>query len=232
METLAKIPDYTNTLNAAELLIRRALAHADATPFLAHCELSESDKARFVSSFKTFLLGDASRIPEAFRRWPLASVWNFAVALSQVYGEDGHAVYAVLDRTFGVSILGDARSRISQSFRSICRKHGLCYDGSGRRVNDYLAQAGVANSQLHHIAKAFLFAERAFGPPPYDNTAALNSWEDDALNFLPLGVNIPRMVLEVDQTAHYAFLFSRFRQKESLAPWSDTRYGSGPASEG
>jgi hypothetical protein len=62
--------------------------------------------------------------------------------------------------------------------------------------------------------KAFLFAERAFGPPPYDNTAALNSWEDDAVHFLPVGVNIPRMVLEVDQTAHYAFLFTRYRQRE------------------
>jgi hypothetical protein len=131
-----------------------------------------------------------------------------------VYGEDGHAVYAVLDEAFGVNISGNVRNRISQAFRTVCRKHGLCFDGSGL-VRDYLAQAGIANSQLHHLAKAFLFAERAFGPPPYDNTAALNSWEDDAVHFLPQGVNVPRMVLEVDQTAHYAFLFARYRQRET-----------------
>jgi hypothetical protein len=143
------------------------------------------------------------------------SAWNFAAALSQDYGEDGHAVYAVLERTFGVDLAGNVRNRISHAFRSVCRKHGLCFDGSGRLVNDYLAQAGIANSQLHHVAKAFLLAERAFGLPPYENTAALNSWEDDVVHFLPVGVHIPRMVLEVDQTAHYASLFARYRLQEA-----------------
>ena len=212
-----RIFDYIKELPLAELLIRRSLAAADATPFVAHCELDDAHKSRFSTSFKQFLRGDASRIPEAFRRWPLTTLWNFAIALSQDYGEDGHAVYAVLDRTFAVNIpgVGDLRSRINSHFRSVCRKHGLCYEGSERWVNDYLAQAGIANSQLHHVAKAFLFAERAFGPAPYDNTSALNSWEDDAAYFLPQGVHIPRMVLEVDETAHYAFLFSRYRQKET-----------------
>jgi hypothetical protein len=215
MEVGANTPEYIRGLYAAELIIRRKIALSDATPFLAHCQLEEADSARFASRLKNFLQGDASKIPEAFRRWPLVSVWSFAVALSEVYGEDGYAVYAVLDRTFGVNIIGDVRNRISQSFRSICRKYGLCYDGSGRRVNDYLAQAGIAHSQLHHVARAFVFAERAFGPPPSDNTAALNSWEDDAIHFLPVGVNIPRMVLDVDQTAHYAFLFTRYRRREA-----------------
>ncbi len=215
MERVATVPEYIQVLEAAEFIIGRNVTRADATPFLAHCHLAEADSARFAASFRAFLRGDAGRIPDALRRWPLVTVWNFAAALSQVYGEDGHAVYAVLDQTFGVNIIGDVRNRISQSFRSICRKYGLCYDGSGRWVNDYLAQAGIAHSQLHHVAKAFLFAERAFGPPPYDNTTALNSWEDDAIHFLPVGVNIPRMVLEVDQSAHYAFLLSRYRQQEA-----------------
>lgn len=214
MEAVTKVPDYIRGLDVAELVIRRKLALADATPFLAHVELSETDRARFASCFAAFVRGDAERIPEAFRRWPLTSAWNLASVLSHGYGEDGHAVYAVLEKTFSVSLSGNVRNRINQAFRSVCRKHGLCFDGSGL-VRDYLAQAGIANSQLHHVAKAFMFAERAFGSPPYDNTAALNSWEDDAAHFLPVGVNIPRMVLEVDQSAHYAFLFTRYRQNET-----------------
>ena len=167
-----------------------------------------------MESFKTFLSGDASRIPTAFRNWPLTTVWNFAIALSEDYGDDGHAVYRVLNETFNVEILGEVRNQISRSFRLICQKYSLCYDGSDRYVNDYLAQAGIARSQLHHVAKAFLFAERAFGSAPADNTSALISWEDDAVDFLPPGVRIPRMVLKVDETAHYAFLFTRYRQKQ------------------
>jgi hypothetical protein len=63
--------------------------------------------------------------------------------------------------------------------------------------------------------KHFFSRSVRLAPPPSDNTAALNSWEDDAVHFLPVGVNIPRMVLEVDQTAHYAFLFTRYRQQEA-----------------
>jgi hypothetical protein len=215
MEAVVKSPDYIRILDAAEFFIRRKSALADATPFLAHCELQHADRTRFATAFKVFIHRDADRIPEALRRWPLVSVWNIAAALSEDYGEDGHAVYAVLERAFGVDLTGNVRNSISHSFRSVCRKHGLCFEGSGRLVNDYLAQAGIANSQLHHVAKAFLLAERAFGLPPYENTAALNSWEDDAVHFLPVGVHIPRMVLEVDQSAHYASLFARYRLQES-----------------
>jgi hypothetical protein len=223
MGTTVNVPEYIRALGVAEIVIRKKLALADATPFLAHCELDDADRTRFATSFKTFAHGDADRIPDAFRRWPLASVWNFAAALSQVYGEDGHAVYAVLEEAFGVDISGNVRNKISQAFRSVCRKYGLCFDGSGL-VRGYLAQAGIANSQLHHVAKAFLFAERAFGPAPYENTTALNSWEDDAVHFLPVGVSIPRMVLEVDQTAHYAFLFARYRERDAPRNEFETRF--------
>ena len=210
-----RLPEHIKTLTEGEELIRRRITFADAAPFLAHCELEESTKSRYVESFKTFLGGDASRIPAAFRNWPLTTIWNFSIALSQDYGDDGHAVYRVLNEAFDVEIAdNELRNKISSTFRSICRKYGLCYDGSERFVNDYLAQAGVAKSQLHHVAKAFLSAERAFGPAPLDNTSALNSWEDEAVYYLPPGVRIPRMVLEVDETAHYAFLFSRYRQKQ------------------
>jgi hypothetical protein len=54
------------------------------------------------------------------------------------------------------------------------------------------------------------------GRRPMKNTMALNSWEDDATSFLPFGVEIPRMVLEVDQTAYYALLFSQYGQKADV----------------
>ncbi len=207
------MPDYTNTLRAAELVIRRKSQQVDATPFLAHCDLTHDEKHRFFECFKTFLGGKASRLPTAFGKWPLMTVWAFASALSEEYGDDDHAVYRVLNEAFGVELLGDDRKQTNAAFRSVCGKHGLSYEGAKRYVNDYLAQAGIARAQLHHVAKAFLFAERAFGSAPIDNTLALNSWEDDAASFLPVGVRIPRMVLEVDETAHYAFLFTRYRQK-------------------
>lgn len=206
--------EHIKTLNVAELFIRQKISLAEASPFLAHCSLKEAERAKFSNSFAAFIQADAARISEAFRRWPLVSVWNFANALSECYGEDGHAVYRVLNQTFSVNLAGETREQISRSFKEICRKFGLCYVGSNRWVNDYLAQAGIANAQLHHVAKAFLSAERAFGPAPSENTSALNAWEDDAACFLPHGLTIPRMVLEVDETAHYAYLFTRFRQQE------------------
>jgi hypothetical protein len=214
MSIALKTAGHVNALSTAELMIRRAIAAEDASPFLAHCRLTGTDRIRFAASLKHFLQGDAGLLPEAFRRWPLAGVWAFAQALSESYGEDGHAVYAVLERTFAVDIEGDVRSEVSDAFRSTCRRYGLCYAGTGRFVDDYLAQAGIANTQLHLVAKAFLAAERAFGPPGSDSTAALNDWEDHASHFLPCGINVPRMVLEVDQTAYYAFLFTRFRRSE------------------
>lgn len=214
MELRAGIKESIRTLNIAELLIRRELSLVDASPFIAHCKLTEADRSRFATAFREFLAGDGDRIAEGFRRWPLASVWNFAIALSEEYGEDGHAVYAVLEKTFDVQFVGEVRNKVIRAFRSVCRKFGLCYEGSARFVNDYLAQAGVATAQLGHVARAFLFAERAYGTPFNDNTAALNSWEDDAVHFLPPGVRVPRMVLEVDDSAHYALLFVRYRRQE------------------
>lgn len=215
MSVATEINYHIARLNTAELLIRRALNAESASPFLAHWELSEEDRDKFARSFKLYLHGRADMIPQALRKWPLFSVWNFANALSSDYGMDGPAVYAHLERAFGVSMVGDVRNAISYAFRSVCRKHGLCFAGEARRVNDYLAQAGISRAQLHHVARAFLLAERAYGPPPFENTAVLNSWEDDAAYFLPAGVNIPRMVLNVDESAYYASLFARFRRQEA-----------------
>lgn len=213
MTTEAGIRGHIASLNAAEFFVRRRLGAPDASPFLAHIAMKAEDELKFVSSFRAFVNGDGSLIPEAFRRWPLASVWNVATALSKSYGEENHAVYAVLEQIFSAKILQNDREQISLRFRSICRRNGLCYDGTLRMVDDYLAQAGIANAQLHHVARIFLLAERAYGIPPQDNTAALNSWEDDAVHFLPVGVKIPRMVLEVDESAYYAFLYARFRHR-------------------
>jgi hypothetical protein len=214
MEPGPKLPEHVATLNGAELLIRRLMNKVDAAPFVAHCDLNEADKAKYAAGFRAYLHGEVGRLPEAFRRWPLVSVWNFAVSLSREYGQDGNAVYAVLGKKFDVDIEGEVRNRISVEFRRVCRIFGLCYEGSGRLVNDYLAQSGIAESQLHYVAKAFLFAERAFGAAPYEITSALNSWEIDAAEFIPPGVRIPRMVLQVDQSAHYAFQFTRYRRGE------------------
>lgn len=214
MNKLATRPDYIKNLQLAELMISRQLALPHATPFLAHCGFEQSRSDKFSRSFRQFLAGDASRIGEAIRRWPLISAWNITTTLSKDYGESSHAVWPVLDKAFNVSITNPDRHDISTGFRRICRKYGLCFDGSGRLVNDFLAQAGIADAQLHHVAKAFVLAERSFGPAPIDNTAALNRWEDDATLFLPVGVNIPRMVLKVDETAHYATLFTRHRIEE------------------
>lgn len=215
MEKLASVPTHITALQTAEVMVRRLLSLQHASPFLAHCEFSAEQHTRYRNSFRRFVDGDAGRIAEALRRWPVISAWNIAIALSEGYGGDGSAaVYDVLNRSFGVSISIDDRSEISRRFRNICREHGLCHKGTGRLVDDYLAQAGIANSQLHHVARAFLAAERAFGRPPADSTVALNSWEDDSTAFLPPGIQIPRMVLEVDETAYYAFLYVRYRNNE------------------
>ena len=214
---LVRVPDCIRSLNAAEFIIRRELMKKDdASPFLAHCAFEPDRKEKLTESYKTYLQGNGARVPESFKRWPLVAVWSFANALSKEYGaERDHAVYRVLENAFGVVFVGNMlRESTNCQFRMVCRKYGLCLGDGSRFVNDYLAQSGIAKPQLHYVAKAFLFAERTFGPAPEDGTSALNSWENDATHFLPPGVHVPRMVLEADETAHYALLFTRFRRGE------------------
>jgi hypothetical protein len=219
--------EHLRTLNTAEIYIRQRAQRADASPFAAHCVPEEAHKLKFRASFVAFVGGDTGRIPEALRR-PLTSVWSLADALSAEYGEEDYAIYRVLDQALRVDLASNGRAhvraQISEAFRSICRKFGLSYEGGGRRVNDYLAQAGIANAQLHHVARAFLLAERTFGPAPLDNTSALRSWEEEAGGFLPAGLKIPRMVLEVDETGYYASLLARHRQREQPRNAVETRF--------
>ena len=213
---LARVPNCISSLNTAEFIIRRELMKKDdASPFLAHCVFEPDRQKKLAESYKTYLQGNGARVPESFRRWPLVAVWSFANVLSKDYGAEGeYAVYRVLEDAFGVVFDISVRPSINTQFRLVCRKYGLCLGDGKRFVNDYLVQSGIAEPQLHHVAKAFLFAERTFGPAPEDSTPALNSWEDDATHFLPPGVHVPGMVLEADETAHYAHLFTRFRRKE------------------
>ncbi len=60
-------------LTTAEILLRNRLNKADATPFIAHCEVDEPDRVRFLSAFKLFLSERPERFLDAFRNYPAVS---------------------------------------------------------------------------------------------------------------------------------------------------------------
>ncbi len=205
------------SLQEFESELRKKLAAANAPPFIGLIEVAPEDREWVRELVREKLAGDSRSIPWIFRANPVVSAWSVTGALTEDYGGQDAAVYRIIEAVLGISLRPPARrDKLHAVFSDVCRRFGLALFRGERMVDAYLVQAGVSRPQLHDVIEAFLRAERAFGPPPTHSTAVLNSWEDEAVEFLPPGLRVPRRVLEADDTGFHAAAFARCRSGDIL----------------
>lgn len=217
VQLVEKSDALQNLCNTYEIVLRRSLQADHAPPFIGLLDLSDSDRERAKNAVRTFIAGEAQRLILLLKKRPLLATWAITNSLSESYGFEDSAVYAPIQSALGVALpaQGPMRRNLYRHVEQICRRFSLPIVSHGRMVDLYLVQAGISQPQIPHVVEAFLRAERAFGSPPTDATATLNSWEDDALTFLHPGLSIPRLVLEADETGYHAALFARLRRGEA-----------------
>lgn len=201
------------SLIALEIRLRRELEAVDAPPFIGLLEVERNDRDRIRELVPEAMAGCSDSMGSVFNIAPVAAAWSVASCLTEDYGDQDAAVYPIIENALGITLspAGSARRNLFNQFSDVCRKYGLALMRGGRMVDAYLVQAGVSRPQLCYVIEAFFRAERAFGPPPTHATGPLNSWEDDALDFLRPGISIPRHVLETDDTGFHAAVFARCR---------------------
>ena len=199
-------------LQEFESKLREKLEAANAPPFIGLLDVAPEDRERIRGLVREKIAGDFQRVSWTFNATPAAAAWSVAGALTEDYGEQDAAVYRLIEETLGISLRPPGRrDKLHAAFSDVCRRFGLALFRDRRKVDAYLVQAGVSRPQLPDVIEAFLRAERAFGPPPTHATAALNAWEDEALDFLSPGLRVPRYVLETDDTGFFAAAFARCR---------------------
>ena len=205
--------DMDEYLRARDLMVRRALQQPGAPPVVGLVELE--DPKRVVAAVVRFVGGHAQRFKTAFEWYPYVTTWAIATVVRQSYrAEANYAVYKPIADWFAIALPqnGPGQKALRKGFGVLCRRIGVTTAKYGRQVDVYLAQAGVPEGMLSHLAAAFLRQERHFGPAPTDDTEALNHWEKDSLHLLPPGVVTPRRALELDETGWHAGLFARLRE--------------------
>lgn len=201
----------TKTLNTLNFLVKRGLERPNAPPILGLVELGDAD-AR-IETLAHFLAGNVGNLEGAFSAFPFATAWVVATIVRRRYGAgENHAVYPPLERALGISLDGVGRKILRKGFDSVCRRIGITTAGYARSVDVYLAQAGVPEGMLDHLAAAFLRQERHYGSPPLENTSELNEWEDLALEQMPAGIQSPRYAVQLDETGWHAALFAEIRR--------------------
>ena len=199
-------------LQEFESKLREKLEAANAPPFIGLLDVASEDRERIRGLVREKIAGDFQRVSWTFNATPAAAAWSVAGALTEDYGEQDAAVYRLIEAILGISLRPPGRrDKLHAAFSDVCRRFGLALFRDRRKVDAYLVQAGVSRPQLPDVIEAFLRAERAFGPPPTHATAALNAWEDEALDFLSPGLRVPRYVLETDDTGFFAAAFARCR---------------------
>lgn len=202
-----------NKLRTLDLLVMRSQLKADASPFLGLAlnteKLPEARLAlRAMSDWQ---------LEELLKKFGYAISWAICATLSEEYGADGNAkVWPLVEDLLGrnVSTPND-RHAVTASFKQTCRKLGLASDGFDRSVHAFQIHAGVSRSQLHHLAKAFIAQERAFGLPDQDDIVLLNRWEDDALHFLDPGIQVLQRPILMDHSAWMASAYVVWRRDQN-----------------
>lgn len=206
------VREAQNKLRSLDFLVMRSQLKADASPFLGLA--LGADK-----------LPDAHDALRALSEWQLESLlqkfgyaisWAICATLSEHYGHDGNAkVWPLVEELFGKELKSpDHRHAIYRAFILACKKLGLAADGFERPVHAFQIHAGVARSQLHHLARAFIAQERLIGLPDQDDIVLLNRWEDDALHFLGAGIHVLQRPILMDHSAWMASAYVSWRREQ------------------
>ena len=206
-------------LKAIDDDVRHKMGMPDAPPIIGLVNIKNPGVV--IESLAEYLSGNPDNLKKAIWNYLYATCWSIATILRHKYnnateGEDygPNAVYPPLEKILRIP-LSDIRTRdtLHEGFDTLYRRMGIVQFAHARKVNIYLAQAGVAEGMLEHLAIAFLRQERHFGLPSESSSQELNQWEDDALIFLPEGVRSPCLAVELDETGWHAALYIKIKNQ-------------------
>ena len=200
------------TLN---VIAQNRLQKASTPPFLGLLPLEDKYFEKACAAIRSFLAGDPHLLKPLFGKFGYVASWVVARSLHETYGGEDRAVYSHLEDTLGVKlgVNGAGRTLLFEGFRTVCHKLGIPTENIPGMVGLYLLQAGVAEADLEHLVDALFHQERAFGPVSRENTATVNSWEDDAMAFMPLGLVRPQTAILADETGYHGRLYLRIREE-------------------
>lgn len=203
--------------------VRHKMRVPGAPPIIGLVHIKNPDIA--IGSLVEYLSGNPDNLEIAIRNYLYATCWSVATILRHKYnnateGENyaPNAVYPLLEDFLRIPFRVNGRTirALRRGFDTLHQRMGISQP-TYRNVDIYLAQAGVAEGMLEHLAMAFLRQERHFGLPSESSSQELNQWEDDALTFLPEGVRTPCLAVELDETGWHAALYTKIRNKEDLS---------------
>jgi hypothetical protein len=115
-------------LQDGEKQLEKLLARADASPYIAHCELAGELAERLPTAVRVFSCQGFSGLTRLIENWPRLGLWHIASRLTSEYGKGGDsAIYRVLLDSIGSKENADQRERdaLNVAFRGACRKLGL-----------------------------------------------------------------------------------------------------------
>lgn len=203
------------TLN---VIAQNRLQKASAPPFLGLLPLEDKYFGQACAAIRSFLSGDPNLLKPLFSKFGYVAGWVVARSLHETYGGEDRAVYSHLEETLGVKLGVNSAGRklLFEGFRTVCHKLGIPTENINGMVGLYLLHAGVAEADLEHLVEALFHQERAFGPVSRENTATVNSWEDDAMAFMPVGLVRPKTAIIADETGYHGRLYLRIREEKDL----------------
>jgi hypothetical protein len=199
-----------------DFILKRTIGLETTPPFLGLVPLDDERRQEAIMASRSFLQGDAARLPNLFKSFPYVAAWIVAQGLTSEYGEGDYAIYRHIEEATQVKLDTQQKRRaLYEAFCTVCNRLGLPTRGFERMVDVYLLQAGVPLALLPQVIDAFLRQEAAFGAPPTEATVLLNRWEDDSLYFLSPTVITPRRTILWDESAYHAALYARIRSDGS-----------------
>jgi hypothetical protein len=210
----------SSILEEAETQLRVSLQQEFASPFIAHHAVDRPDDVR--SAVRQVVNGEFRRVRRVFQQAPAVALWTIADALASNYAGDGDiSCYPHIEDALDLeyTMQPAERTELRSLFRSAAMRLGLSLppvDGgevtgfTWQPVDDFFAQAGIANNQADRLAKLFRSGQGSFGVPEADSTDSLARWETEVVErHCPQGLRRLPKVLLSDTTGYHAGLFAR-----------------------
>ena len=198
---------------ALDYCVSRAQREVSSPPFLGLLDFSGEDREKARSAIIELGEGSKATIATILRRVPNFASWYLCDKIRRSYGNTGTVeVWPHIADALG---LGDD---IDPQFRHVL--HEIVSDHCKRlalpvpiedMVSLFRLHAGVADSQLEHLIRAFVYQEKNYGLPDIDDGDALNEWEDNSLSFVPHSVKVLRMPILWDISAWHAEVYVKYR---------------------
>ena len=214
MENLKQLTVPPSVLLAtAGILLLRKINSSNASPFLGHLVLPADRQAGATEAVRRVVRGDPKVFVDLFPKYRLLFAWTVARAVAERYAGDGSPnVYKPIALEIGCDEIPTTLAQeLNYYFRGACTRHGLALPPMQGRwndyVGDYVAQAGVAHSQLSELASAFRRQTDDFGPPPIDETDRLYQWSCEAADRVHPSLTRLRRVIVSDTSGYHATVF-------------------------